>query len=158
VPQQLLGDPRVDAGSDKEARRAMPEIMEPHPRQPGAFQKRLEMLRQPRATTDRQTSRGHENEPIVDRDIGPLGIQAFAMLEIDEATQRRAVIEAKLNGYRRLFDSHPTWWLVFVGPPGTERAGFAPSQEEPTRPSPPELGSLRSWRCRPGISTPKHRR
>ena len=37
-------------------------------------------------------------------------------LEIDEATQRRAVIEAKLNGYRRLFDAHPTWWLLFVVP------------------------------------------
>ena len=37
-------------------------------------------------------------------------------LEIDEATQRRAVIEAKLNGYRRLFQAHPTWWLLFVVP------------------------------------------
>ena len=37
-------------------------------------------------------------------------------LEIDEATQRRAVIEAKLNGYRRLFEAHPTWWLLFVVP------------------------------------------
>jgi hypothetical protein len=37
-------------------------------------------------------------------------------LEIDEATQRRAVIEAKLNGYRRLFDVHPTWRLLFVVP------------------------------------------
>jgi len=37
-------------------------------------------------------------------------------LEIDEATQRRAIIEAKLNGYRRLFDAHPTWWLLFVVP------------------------------------------
>jgi len=37
-------------------------------------------------------------------------------LEIDEATQRRAVIEAKLNGYRRLFDAYPTWWLLFVVP------------------------------------------
>src|SRR6266508_2499326 len=37
-------------------------------------------------------------------------------LEIDEATQRRAVIEAKLNGYRRLFDAHPDWWLLFVVP------------------------------------------
>jgi hypothetical protein len=37
-------------------------------------------------------------------------------LEIDEATQRRAVIEAKLNAYRRLFEAHPTWWLLFVVP------------------------------------------
>ncbi len=37
-------------------------------------------------------------------------------LEIDEATQRRAVIEAKLNGYRRLFDVKPAWWLLFVVP------------------------------------------
>ena len=37
-------------------------------------------------------------------------------LEIDEATQRRAVIEAKLNGYRRLLEAHPTWWLLFVVP------------------------------------------
>jgi hypothetical protein len=56
----------------------VPEIVEPHPRQPGAFQKRLEMLRQPRAT-DRQASRSNEDEPIVDGDIGPLGIQAVAM-------------------------------------------------------------------------------
>jgi Replication-relaxation len=37
-------------------------------------------------------------------------------LEIDEATQRRVVIEAKLNGYRRLFDAYPDWWLLFVVP------------------------------------------
>ena len=41
---------------------------------------------------------------------------AVLCLEIDEATQRRAVIEAKLNGYRRLFEAHPTWWLLFVVP------------------------------------------
>jgi len=40
-------------------------------------------------------------------------------LEIDEATQRRAVIEAKLNGYRRLLDAYPTWWLLFVVPSRT---------------------------------------
>jgi hypothetical protein len=40
-------------------------------------------------------------------------------LEIDEATQRRAVIEAKLNGYRRVFEAHPTWWLLFVVPSRT---------------------------------------
>lgn len=44
-------------------------------------------------------------------------------LEIDEATQRRAVIEAKLNGYRRLLDAYPTWWLLFVVPSRT-RAGW----------------------------------
>jgi len=44
------------------------------------------------------------------------GRSGVVCLEIDEATQRRAVIEAKLNGYRRLFDSHPTWWLLFVVP------------------------------------------
>jgi hypothetical protein len=44
------------------------------------------------------------------------GRSGVVCLEIDEATQRRAVIEAKLNGYRRLFDAHPTWWLLFVVP------------------------------------------
>jgi protein involved in plasmid replication-relaxation len=44
------------------------------------------------------------------------GRSGIVCLEIDEATQRRAVIEAKLNGYRRLFDAHPTWWLLFVVP------------------------------------------
>jgi hypothetical protein len=37
-------------------------------------------------------------------------------LEVDEATQRRAVIEAKLRGYRRLLEQYPTWWLLFVVP------------------------------------------
>lgn len=37
-------------------------------------------------------------------------------LEVDEATQRRAVIEAKLRGYRRLLEAYPTWWLLFVVP------------------------------------------
>lgn len=44
------------------------------------------------------------------------GRSCVVCLEIDEATQRRAVIEAKLNGYRRLFDAHQTWWLLFVVP------------------------------------------
>jgi hypothetical protein len=47
-------------------------------------------------------------------------------LEIDEATQRRTVIEAKLNGYRRLFDAYPTWWLLFVVP-SRARAGWLSS-------------------------------
>ena len=38
------------------------------------------------------------------------------LLEIDEATQRRAVIEAKLGGYGRLFEVHPSWCLLFVVP------------------------------------------
>jgi protein involved in plasmid replication-relaxation len=44
------------------------------------------------------------------------GRSGVICLEIDEATQRRAVIEAKLNAYRRLFDAHPTWRLLFVVP------------------------------------------
>lgn len=44
------------------------------------------------------------------------GRNGVICLEIDEATQRRAVMEAKLNGYRRLFEAHPTWWLLFVVP------------------------------------------
>ena len=47
------------------------------------------------------------------------GRSAVICLEIDEATQRRAVIEAKLNGYRRLLDAYPTWWLLFVVPSRT---------------------------------------
>jgi hypothetical protein len=37
-------------------------------------------------------------------------------LEIDEATQRRTVIEAKLSGYTRVFAAHPTWHLLFIVP------------------------------------------
>lgn len=44
------------------------------------------------------------------------GSSGVLCLEIDEATQRRAVIEAKLNAYRRLFEAHSTWWLLFVVP------------------------------------------
>jgi hypothetical protein len=51
------------------------------------------------------------------------GRSGVICLEIDEATQRRAVIEAKLNGYRRLFDEHPEWWLLFVVP-SKARAGW----------------------------------
>jgi hypothetical protein len=51
-------------------------------------------------------------------------------LEIDEATQRRAVIEAKLNGYRRLLDANPTWWLLFMVPSRT-RAWMAPVGRRP---------------------------
>ena len=47
------------------------------------------------------------------------GRSSVICLEIDEATQRRAVIEAKLNGYRRLLDAYPTWWLLFVVPSRT---------------------------------------
>jgi hypothetical protein len=34
----------MDTCSDEQARRPMPEIMESHPREPGAFLKRLEVL------------------------------------------------------------------------------------------------------------------
>lgn len=44
------------------------------------------------------------------------GRSGVICLEIDEATQRRAVIEAKLNGYRRLLEDHPGWRLLFVVP------------------------------------------
>jgi hypothetical protein len=44
------------------------------------------------------------------------GRSGVICLEIDEATQRRAVIEAKLGGYGRLFDAHPSWRLLFVVP------------------------------------------
>ena len=44
------------------------------------------------------------------------GRSGVICLEVDEATQRRAVIEAKLSGYRRLFDAYPTWSLLFVVP------------------------------------------
>lgn len=47
------------------------------------------------------------------------GRSGVLCLEIDEATQRRAIIEAKLNAYRRLFDAHPTWWLLLVVPSRT---------------------------------------
>lgn len=78
MPQQLLRDTRMDTGSDEQARRTMPEIMKSHPREPGDFQKRLEVLGQPR-TIDRVTSRSHENESHVAPDIGPLDTQALAM-------------------------------------------------------------------------------
>lgn len=44
------------------------------------------------------------------------GRTGLICLEIDESTQRRAVIEAKLNGYGRLFDAYPKWSLLFVVP------------------------------------------
>ena len=44
------------------------------------------------------------------------GRSGVICLEIDEATQRRAIIEAKINGYRRLFDANPSWSLLFVVP------------------------------------------
>jgi hypothetical protein len=55
-------------------------------------------------------------------------------LEIDEATQRRAVIEAKLNGYQRLFEARPTWQQLFVVPSPNGLAGFGPSPSRPARP------------------------
>jgi protein involved in plasmid replication-relaxation len=47
------------------------------------------------------------------------GHSGVVCLEIDEGTQRRAVIEAKLRGYRRLFEANPTWQLLFVVPSAT---------------------------------------
>lgn len=44
------------------------------------------------------------------------GRSGVICLEVDEATQRRAVIEAKLSGYGRLFDANPSWSLLFVVP------------------------------------------
>lgn len=44
------------------------------------------------------------------------GRSGVLCLEIDEATQRRAVIEAKLGGYGPLFVDHPSWCLLFVVP------------------------------------------
>ena len=44
------------------------------------------------------------------------GRSGAVCLEIDEATQRRKVIEAKLNAYRRLFDAKPSWSMLFVVP------------------------------------------
>lgn len=44
------------------------------------------------------------------------GRSGVICLEIDEATQRRAIIEAKLDGYRRLFDAYPSWSVLFVVP------------------------------------------
>jgi hypothetical protein len=44
VTQQLLGDPRMDARPDEEARRSMAEVVEPHPGQPGALQEPLEVV------------------------------------------------------------------------------------------------------------------
>lgn len=48
VTQQLLGDARMDASPDQQARCAMAEVVQPHLGQPGACQERLEVLRQPR--------------------------------------------------------------------------------------------------------------
>lgn len=44
------------------------------------------------------------------------GQSGVICLEIDEATQRRAVIETKLGGYGPLFEAHPSWSLLFVVP------------------------------------------
>jgi Replication-relaxation len=44
------------------------------------------------------------------------GRSGVICLEIDEATQRRAVIETKLGGYGPLLEAHPSWNLLFVVP------------------------------------------
>lgn len=51
---------------------------------------------------------------VVVLEVGGLG--GVICLEIDESTQRRAVIEAKLGGYGRIFEDHPSWHLLFVVP------------------------------------------
>jgi hypothetical protein len=43
--------------------------------------------------------------------------------EIDEATQGPAVIESKLNRYRRLFDAYADYCSYLWFRPGTEHAG-----------------------------------
>jgi hypothetical protein len=48
--------------------------------------------------------------------LGDSGRSGVVCLEVDEATQRRAVIEAKLNGYRRLLQTNPSWKLLVVVP------------------------------------------
>ena len=68
----------------------------------------LAWLAEPTAATALGTP-PYPDSVVVLEDAEHMGVLC---LEIDEATQRRAVIEAKLNGYRRLFDAHPTWWLL----------------------------------------------
>lgn len=46
-------------------------------------------------------------------------LRGVLCLEIDEATQRRSAIEAKLNGYRRLVDRAQRWRVLFVVPSPT---------------------------------------
>jgi hypothetical protein len=51
------------------------------------------------------------------------GRSATISLEVDEETQRRAVIEEKLDGYRRMVATDPGWAILFVVPTGA-RAGW----------------------------------
>lgn len=75
----------------------------------------LAWLAEPTAATALGTP-PYPDSVVVLEDGGHSGV---ICLEIDEATQRRAVIEAKLNAYRRLFDAHQTWWLLVVVPSRT---------------------------------------
>lgn len=72
----------------------------------------LAWLAEPTAATALSTP-PYPDSVVVLQEGGRSGVLC---LEIDEATQRRAIIEAKLNGYRRLFDAYPDWWLLFVVP------------------------------------------
>jgi hypothetical protein len=72
----------------------------------------LAWLAEPTAATALGTPPHPDSVLVLEAD----GSSGVFCLEIDEETQRRAVIEAKLNAYRRLFDAHPTWWLLFVVP------------------------------------------
>ena len=75
----------------------------------------LAWLAEPTATRALGTP-PYPDSVVVLQDGGRSGVLC---LEVDEATQRRRVIEAKLNGYRRLFEAHATWWLLFVVPSRT---------------------------------------
>jgi hypothetical protein len=72
----------------------------------------LAWLAEPTAATALGTPPYPDSVVVLEAD----GRSAVFCLEIDEETQRRAVIEAKLNAYRGLFDAHPTWFLLFVVP------------------------------------------
>jgi hypothetical protein len=51
------------------------------------------------------------------------GRSATIYIEVDEETQRRTVIEEKLDGYRRMVATDPGWAILFVVPTGA-RAGW----------------------------------
>lgn len=68
------------------------------------------------------TARSHLGGPPFPDSVVVLeveGRRGVVCLEIDEATQRRAPIEAKLGGYRRLLGSEPAWQVLFVVPSAT---------------------------------------
>ncbi|HUG94715.1 MAG TPA: ATP-binding domain-containing protein [Pleomorphomonadaceae bacterium] len=106
VTQQLLGDPRMDARSDQQARCSMAEVVESHPGQPGASQERLEMLGQPRPI-DRVARSVTNTRPLVGASCGRI-----ATIHRYKGLESPVVVLAEIDG--RVADEELAA-LVYVG-------------------------------------------